>query len=205
MAKAKSVAGIEAQASTAKNAHIIARTRLEEMIMWGRYAHDPQRSNELHDLRIAAKRLRYTLEIFSDVLPKETNSIIAEVTQIQEELGNLHDSDVMIALLNLCLRQQQSENNSGEAQHKNNGEQAYEAAVAAQQQAGKHLINNVELLTYLLDARTAPSHAQHEGLECLLVNTQQQRKEAYEAFRAHWDQLQEQGFQREVLNVLDAQ
>ncbi len=204
MAKAKPVAGIEAQASTAKNARIIAHTRLEEMAMWGRYAHDPQRSNELHDLRIAAKRLRYTLEIFLDVLPEETNSIIEEVTQIQEELGNLHDSDVMIALLNLCLQQQQIENNNGEAQHKNNGEQAHEAAIAAQKQAGKHLINNVELLTHLLDARTAPSQAQREGLERLLASTQQRREEDYKAFRTLWDRLQVQGFQRKVLDVLDA-
>ncbi len=204
MAKAKPVVGIEAQTSTATNACIIARTRLEEMVMWGRYAHDPQRSDELHDLRIAAKRLRYTLEIFVDVLPEETNSIIAEVTQIQEELGNLHDSDVMIALLNLCLQQQPSENNNEGVQHKNNGKQAHEAAVVAQQQAGKHLITNVELLTHLLDARTAPAQTQREGLERLLASTQQRREEDYKSFRVHWDRLQEQGFQHEVLNILDA-
>ena len=106
MAKARAISGLDAQALTSTNARIIARTRLEEMEEWGRYAHDPQRSNELHDLRIASKRLRYTLEIFADVLPEESASVIEEVTQIQEELGALHDSDVMIALLSLCLEQQ---------------------------------------------------------------------------------------------------
>lgn len=204
MAKAKSIAGINAQAATARNARIIARTRLEEMALWGRYAHDPQRSDELHDLRIAAKRLRYTLEIFLDVLPEESASIIEEVTQIQEELGNLHDSDVMVALLNVCLQRQQSENGNRSVQHKSNGKQAREAALAAQQQAGKHLINNVELVTHLLDARTAPAQTQRQGLEQLLAYTKQRREEVYEVFRAHWDRLQKQGFQREVLALLDA-
>lgn len=204
MAKAKSIAGIDAQAATERNARIIARTRLEEMALWGRYAHDPQRSDELHDLRIAAKRLRYTLEIFSDVLPEESSSIIEEVTQIQEELGNLHDSDVMVALLNVCLQWQQSENGNRSVQHKSNGKQAREAALAAQRQAGKHLINNVELVTHLLDARTAPTQTQRQGLEQLLAYTKQQREEVYEMFRAHWDRLQKQGFQREVLALLDA-
>ncbi len=204
MAKAKPVVGIEAQASTAINAYRIVRTRLEEMRMWGQYAHDPQRVNELHDLRIATKRLRYTLEIFSDVLPEGTNAILEEVTRIQEELGNLHDGDVMIALLNLCLQQQQRENSNGATQHKNNGKQAVDAAKVAQQQAGKHLINNVELVTYLLDARKTPSQEQSQGLEQLLMYTKQRREEEYEAFRAHWDRLQIQDFQQKVLDLLDA-
>jgi CHAD domain-containing protein len=202
VAKAKPVVGIEAQASTATNARKIARTRLEELMIWGRYAHDPQRVNELHDLRIAAKRLRYTLEIFSDVVPEGMNVVLEEVTQIQEELGNLHDGDVMIALLNVCLQQQQ-ENSNGVTQHKNNEKQAHDAAIAAQQQAGKHLINNVELVTYLLDVRTAPSQEQRQGLEQLLIHTKQRREEEYEAFRMHWDRLQAQDFQREVLDLLD--
>ncbi len=192
MAKARAISGLDAHALTSTNAHIIARTRLEEMEVWGRYAHDPQRSNELHDLRIASKRLRYTLEIFADVLPEESASVIEEVTQIQEELGALHDSDVMIALLSLCLEQQPH----------TNGKHAQ--AVEAQQKAGKHLITNLDLVTHLLDAHTAPTQAQHDGLERLLYDTQQQRKEQYRVFREHWDALQKRGFHREVLDLLDA-
>jgi len=198
MAKARAISGIDARASTSTNARIIARTRLEEMETWGRYAHDPQRSDELHDLRIAAKRLRYTLEIFADVLPEERESAIKEVTQIQEALGSLHDSDVMIALLRLCLEQQQNDNGKTHS----NGKRA--VAVAAQQKIGTHLIANVELVTYLLNAHSAPSQAQRNGLERLLRDTQRQREEHYQTFRAHWDQLQERGFQQEILDLLDA-
>ncbi len=196
MAKARAIPGLDAHALTSTNAGIVARTRLEEMEALGRYAHDPQRSDELHDLRIAAKRLRYTLEIFADVLPEESTSVVKEVTQIQEELGALHDSDVMVSLLSLCLEQRV--NGKGHT----NGKHAQ--AVEAQQKAGKHLITNLDLITHLLDAHTAPTQAQREGLERLLYNTRQQRTEQYRAFRAHWDGMHERGFLQEVLALLDA-
>ncbi len=200
MAKARPITGIDAQASTGKNARIIARTRLEEMESWGQYAHDPQRTDELHNLRIAAKRLRYTLEIFADALPKECEAFVEEVTQIQEELGSLHDGDVMIALLRSCLDFQHDENSGTE--RNTNGKQAL--AVQAQQKAGKHLIANLDLVTYLVDPRAMPSQAERKGLERLLLDIQQRREEQYAAFRRHWDQLQTRDFFHELLSLLDA-
>ncbi len=202
MAKAKPVMGIDAQATTGENARIIARARLEEVELWGRYAHDPQRSDELHDLRIAAKRLRYTLEIFADALPQEITTVIAEVTQIQEELGALHDSDVMMALLRLCI-QQEHENASGEDEQQQIQE-SYAQAIAAQEEVGKHIITNLELVASLLAARTAPSQAQRASLQHLLQDTIQQRGAHYNAFRIHWDRLQTQNFQHSIQSILDA-
>src|SRR3989442_13681465 len=108
MAKARPIQGLDVHASTGKNARIIARTRLEEMYAWDRYVDSPYHIRELHNLRIAAKRLRYTLEVFEDVLPEACKPLVKELEQIQEELGALHDSDVMIALLRLCLGSQDS-------------------------------------------------------------------------------------------------
>src|SRR2546427_10665750 len=103
MAKARPVTGLDPRATTGKNARIIARVRLEELYDWDRYVDNPECKRELHNLRIAAKRLRYTLEIFEDVLPSPCHVIVNELAQIQDELGALHDSDVMIALLRLCM------------------------------------------------------------------------------------------------------
>ena len=196
MAKARAISDIHAHASTGTNARIIARTRLDEMEEWGRYAHEPQRSDELHDMRIAAKRLRYTLEIFEDVLPPESSAVVKEVTQIQEELGALHDSDVMVALLSLCLKQPEN------GREHTNGKHAH--AVEAQQEFGKHLITNLDLVSHLLDARTAPTQEQRAGLEQLLRDTRKQREKQYGAFREHWDALRERNFHQEVLDILDA-
>ena len=55
-------------------------------------------TEELHNLRISAKRLRYTLELFRAVFGESGERQIERVKAIQEELGNLHDADVRIAL-----------------------------------------------------------------------------------------------------------
>src|ERR671910_2435 len=61
-------------------------------------------SEALHDLRIAAKRLRYTLELFDDLLGKRGKAQIKRLKAIQDELGELHNHDVQIALIEDELR-----------------------------------------------------------------------------------------------------
>ena len=48
----------------------------------------------LHALRIETKRLRYTMEYFSEVLPVPSRKLIAQVTEMQDHLGLLNDADV---------------------------------------------------------------------------------------------------------------
>ncbi len=48
----------------------------------------------LHALRIEAKRLRYTLEYFSEVLPVTSRALIGQVTEMQDHLGLMNDADV---------------------------------------------------------------------------------------------------------------
>jgi CHAD domain-containing protein len=53
----------------------------------------------LHSLRIACKRLRYTLEFFREVLGPDTKVLIKSIVAIQDHLGNLQDAVVARALL----------------------------------------------------------------------------------------------------------
>jgi CHAD domain-containing protein len=53
----------------------------------------------LHALRIACKRLRYTLEFFREVLGPDTGALIKSIVTIQDHLGNLQDALVACALL----------------------------------------------------------------------------------------------------------
>src|SRR2546427_5260360 len=146
MAKAKPISGLDPRAPTGKNARIIARVRLEEMYNWAGYVDNPYNIRELHDLRIAAKRLRYTLEIFEEVLPEASKSIVKELAQIQDELGALHDSDVMIALLRLCLGSQDS------------GTPFDDALLKVKEQDGKQkTLVQPELVADLLDPAEVPS------------------------------------------------
>ena len=52
----------------------------------------------IHQLRIASKRLRYSLEFFREVLGAEAGPLIERVTRLQDHLGLLNDADVAARL-----------------------------------------------------------------------------------------------------------
>jgi len=52
-----------------------------------------------HSLRIETKRLRYTLEMFTEILGEAAEELLARVIQLQEHLGTLQDSEVTAILL----------------------------------------------------------------------------------------------------------
>ncbi|GCE25553.1 hypothetical protein KDA_10370 [Dictyobacter alpinus] len=191
MAKAKTVTGLDMQSPVGVSARKIARIRLEEMYSWDSYVDNPYEVLNLHNLRIASKRLRYTLEIFSEAFPADSGKILKEVEQIQEELGSLHDDDVMIALLRLCLGGQDS------------GSGYEHALTTVAQHADKgHLMVNPALVEHLLQPSSTLNAEQREGLELLLSQLQQQRESQYETFRDHWYRLKTQNFKRQVLDML---
>ena len=53
----------------------------------------------LHQLRIAAKGLRYTLEFFREILPADVEVLIDRIKGLQEHLGNLQDAVVTCGIL----------------------------------------------------------------------------------------------------------
>ena len=57
----------------------------------------------LHDLRIAGKWLRYTLEFVREALGQEANPLIARVTALQDHLGLMHDADVEASMARTFL------------------------------------------------------------------------------------------------------
>jgi CHAD domain-containing protein len=57
----------------------------------------------LHDLRIAAKWLRYTIEFVREALGPESAPVIERVVALQDHLGELHDADVAAGLARAFL------------------------------------------------------------------------------------------------------
>jgi CHAD domain-containing protein len=53
----------------------------------------------LHALRIECKRLRYTLEFFSEVLAPPSKQVVEAVIKLQDHLGDMNDADVANAML----------------------------------------------------------------------------------------------------------
>ncbi|WP_376794642.1 CHAD domain-containing protein [Thermogemmatispora sp.] len=115
MAKAQSVRGLDPCAPASRNACLIALQRLEELYSWSQAADNPQDTVHQHHLRIAIKRLRYTLELFAEVLPAGCQAALTELERLQEELGKLHDQDVLIALIEGTLSGRQALEGSAEA------------------------------------------------------------------------------------------
>ncbi|MBI5566999.1 MAG: CHAD domain-containing protein, partial [Chloroflexi bacterium] len=73
------------------------RLQLEHFLAYDMYVYQPEHSTELHAMRIAAKHLRYTLEIFAELYKDTLKQPLKVVKEMQELLGDLHDSDVWIA------------------------------------------------------------------------------------------------------------
>ncbi|HEY8136041.1 MAG TPA: CHAD domain-containing protein, partial [Candidatus Limnocylindrales bacterium] len=48
----------------------------------------------LHALRVDGKRFRYTLEFLREILPPTVEPIVAEVTKLQDHIGELNDSQI---------------------------------------------------------------------------------------------------------------
>jgi CHAD domain-containing protein len=78
--------------------------RLDTLLGFREYVTQPEAVEELHSMRIAAKWLRYTMELFTPAYADELADAIATVKKVQEQLGDLHDSDVRLDLLNAGRR-----------------------------------------------------------------------------------------------------
>ncbi len=80
--------------------------QLEIMLRHSEAIFDPLNIKELHQMRIEAKRLRYTMESFSAIYPEEFKSYIRNVKEIQEFTGNIHDCDVWCEFLPRFLQKE---------------------------------------------------------------------------------------------------
>lgn len=75
------------------------QNRLDEFLFFEVFIFDPTRIEELHQMRIAAKRLRYALEVFSTLYQGKSDFALDIARQTQQYLGEIHDADVWISYL----------------------------------------------------------------------------------------------------------
>lgn len=80
--------------------------RLAELESFDSAVDHPERVEELHAMRIAAKRLRYTLEIFRPLVGEEAAGFVEKLKKLQDLLGEIHDCDVWTAWLPLFLERE---------------------------------------------------------------------------------------------------
>jgi CHAD domain-containing protein len=80
-------------------AELIVRTRLGELCRLAARAQEPAQVTALHDTRIAAKRLRYVLEITAVCFGPYAQTATRKAREIQDLLGEIHDADEMLPWL----------------------------------------------------------------------------------------------------------
>ena len=88
--------------------------RLKDFRASVRSIYFPFAIEEIHDLRIMAKRLRYAVELFRFCWGEDLNEIAKEIATLQTSLGELHDYDVWMAYLGKRLKRAVSKDAPGE-------------------------------------------------------------------------------------------
>ncbi len=99
MAKPRPITGLDPDRRIRPNARRVLAVRIDEVYSYDGLVADPTNVTELHDLRIACKRLRYLLEIFAIAFEEDLDPYIEEVRGLQDLLGDIHDCDVQIPML----------------------------------------------------------------------------------------------------------
>lgn len=109
LAKERSIRGLDARKPLPINAARMISARLDEMLSYEPYLNDPDEVHQLHQMRIAAKRLRYTLEIFQEYYSTYTpngnlyDRMVDAIKKLQAILGEIHDKDVLMPRLHRQL------------------------------------------------------------------------------------------------------
>ncbi|MBF6621357.1 MAG: CHAD domain-containing protein [Patulibacter sp.] len=178
--KARKVVGLDPQGRLADNVERIARARLEELQGFAPAVLDASEVTALHDMRIAAKRLRYLLEATAETCFGDYARTAAKrARDLQEVIGEIHDCDVAIPRV----------------------ERALEAIEAADEAA---LFGRAEDAADL-DPRRAgdlPHADEHRGLITLLIYLRARRRVLYREFLGAWRAWERDGVRPRLLYAL---
>ena len=102
--KARRVKHLEPTATLADNAERLVRVRLDELCGFVPAVLDPAQVTELHDMRIAAKRLRYVLEVTSaPCFGPYAKTAGKRAKELQDLLGEIHDCDIQLPRVEALL------------------------------------------------------------------------------------------------------
>jgi CHAD domain-containing protein len=94
--KARPVRSLDPGGSLRASASLIVETRLAELRGFSGAALAPDAGAVQHDMRIAAKRLRYVLEVVGPCVGGEVEAAREACKRLQSALGDLHDCDLML-------------------------------------------------------------------------------------------------------------
>jgi len=173
---------VDPDAPVIDNARRVLAIRIAEFYSFEPVVPHPELSEALHDLRISAKRLRYTLELFRPQFKKAGERQIERVKAIQEELGTLHDHDVRIDMIGDELSQLMFEQSQ---------KTRLDIADASPD----------ELASIAATALRPPPDDPRRGLIALLGREHAGRRAAYARFRELWGKYAGDGMRQDLVKL----
>jgi len=180
--KARRVKKLDPAAPLVDNAARMVRVRVAEMRSFAPAALEPDRVREQHDMRIAAKRLRYILETTGFCLGPAAEAARRRARDLQDILGELHDCDVMLPRVEAQIAQLRSE----------------DADAVREWAAGA-----VDLDPGI--AARAPNRTSYRGLEVLAVYLEARRAMLHERFRGFWAEQEREGTWDRLADAVEEQ
>ena len=174
--KARRVKGLDPDGALADNAERIVRVRLDELCGFMPAAADPQEVVALHDMRIAAKRLRYILEVTGPCFGAYAKAATKLVRDLQDLLGEIHDCDEGIPRVLGHIARLRAED-----------------AAAVADAAGARA-KDVEPSA----SRAAPNRRRYAGLESYAAYLQARRDVLHAEFVRYWRRLEKGGFAERI-------
>jgi hypothetical protein len=174
--KARTVKGLDPDGPLAENMTRVIAVRLDELYSFIPAALDPAEVQQLHDMRIAAKRLRYLLELSEPLFGVDAKRAAKVVKGLQDLLGEIHDCDELMPLVDDHVARVREED---------------AAAVVASAPAGAKDLDAAL-------SKDAPNRGRYRGLELLLVHTRARRDLLHTRFTREWAKLEEAGFRGTV-------
>lgn len=164
------------------NARRVLAVRIAEFYSYEPIVPHPELSEALHNMRIATKRLRYTLELFRPQFGKAGERQIDRVKMIQELLGTLHDHGVRIDLIGEELSQLMVEQS-----------RKTRSDIAA--------ASPDELAAIAVAALRPPPDDPRRGLIALLGREHAGRRATYAQFREQWGAYAGDDMRRDLVEL----
>jgi hypothetical protein len=193
VAKPRPIAGLDPDRRLARNARRILAVRIDEVWAFETDIVFPGRVRQLHDMRIALKRLRYLLEIFQVAFPADLTPYLDEIKGLQDLLGDIHDRDVQVPLLHDHLERL--------------AERDALAARTLVRSTGSHGRSRPRqreeaFARFREQLDTMSTAAERPGIEALLSRRTRERDELYHAVITRWRQLDDTRFRRRLEKAL---
>jgi hypothetical protein len=178
--RARAVKKLDPERSLGENAARIVQVRLDEMLTLA----PPALAGNVkaqHDMRIAAKRLRYVLELTGFVFGKPADMARRRARDLQDILGEIHDCDVMLPRVREHAKRLQRQD-----------------ASVVRAKAGRAPDLDPRL------AARAPHRTAYRGLDVLAVYLEARRELLEDRFKNFWRRQEQAGTWVRLQRLVDA-